>query len=134
MNESLVQWVLLRRPEYLQERLGFKLERKLGENYTTDQGRIDFAFETKEPTTYEQTPEIYRWKEWLSKTHDKFEKDKAGKVFIVFSIKREGKKVIYNPEVVDEIKKETSMTPKGDTHEHENKKVFSYQIKRLRKE
>ena len=48
MNESLVQWVLLRKPEYLQERLGFKLERKLGENYTTDQGRIDFAFETKE--------------------------------------------------------------------------------------
>ena len=48
MNESLVQWVLLRRPEYLQERLGFKLERKLGKNYTTDQGRIDFAFETKE--------------------------------------------------------------------------------------
>jgi len=23
--------------------------------------------------------------------------------------------------------KETSMTTKGDTHEHENKKVFSYQ-------
>ena len=23
--------------------------------------------------------------------------------------------------------KETSMTPKGDTHEHENMKVFSYQ-------
>ena len=41
------------------------------------------------PTTYEQTPEIYRWKEWLSKTHDNFEKDKAGKVFIVFSIKVE---------------------------------------------
>jgi hypothetical protein len=48
MNEDLVQWVLLRRPEYLQKRLGFKLERKLGENYTTEQGRIDFAFETKE--------------------------------------------------------------------------------------
>jgi len=47
MNESLVQWVLLRRPDYLQEKLGFKLERKLGENYTTEQGRIDFAFETK---------------------------------------------------------------------------------------
>ena len=28
---------------------------------------------------------------------------------------------------VDEEEKETSMTPKGDTHEHENKKVFSYQ-------
>lgn len=47
MNESLVQWVLLKRPEYLQKRLGFELERKLGENYTTEQGRIDFAFETK---------------------------------------------------------------------------------------
>ena len=48
MNESLVQWVLLKRPEYLQKRLGFKLERKLGENYTTEQGRIDFIFETKD--------------------------------------------------------------------------------------
>lgn len=47
MNESLVQWVLLRRPEYLQEKLCFQLERKLGENYTTEQGRIDFAFETE---------------------------------------------------------------------------------------
>ena len=58
------------------------------------------------PITYEQTPEIYRWKEWLSKTHEKFEREKGGKVFIVFSIKREGKKVIYNPEVINEIKKE----------------------------
>jgi len=58
------------------------------------------------PITYEQTPEVYRWKEWLGKTHDKFERDKGGRVFIVFSIKKEGKKVIYNPEVIDEIKKE----------------------------
>jgi len=47
MNENLVQWVLLKRLEYLQERLGFELEKKLGENYTTEQGIIDFAFETK---------------------------------------------------------------------------------------
>ncbi len=46
MNESIIQWVLLKRPEYLQEKLGFELRRKLGENYTTEQGRIDFAFET----------------------------------------------------------------------------------------
>jgi len=57
------------------------------------------------PITYEQTPEVYRWKEWLSKTHDKFERDRGGKVFIIFSIKKDGKKVIYNPEVIDEIKK-----------------------------
>lgn len=47
MQESLVQWVLLRKPEYLQEKLGFELERKVGENYTTTQGKIDFIFETK---------------------------------------------------------------------------------------
>jgi hypothetical protein len=45
MTEALVQWVLLQQPEYLQSRLGFPLMRKLGENYTTEQGRIDFAFE-----------------------------------------------------------------------------------------
>lgn len=47
MLESLVQWVLLKRPEYLQEKLGFRLQKKIGENYTTEQGRIDFAFETE---------------------------------------------------------------------------------------
>jgi len=46
MNENLVQWVLLKRPEYLQEKIGFELKRKIGENYTTEQGKIDFAFET----------------------------------------------------------------------------------------
>jgi hypothetical protein len=58
------------------------------------------------PITYEQTPEIYKWKEWLSKTHNKFEKDLGGKVFIVFSIKKNGKKEIFNKEVIEEIKKE----------------------------
>ena len=46
MNENLVQWVLLKRPEYLQKKIGFELKRKIGENYTTEQGKIDFAFET----------------------------------------------------------------------------------------
>ena len=58
------------------------------------------------PITYEQTPEIYRWKEWLSKTHNKFERNKGGKVFTIFSIKKDGKKIIYNPKVIDEIKQE----------------------------
>ncbi len=58
------------------------------------------------PITYEQTPEIYKWKEFLSKTHDKFEKEKGGKVFIIFSIEDEGKKKIYNQDVINEIKKE----------------------------
>jgi len=58
------------------------------------------------PISYEQTPEIYKWKEWLCNIHSKFEYDKGGKVFIVFSIKKEGKKVILNSEVINEIKQE----------------------------
>lgn len=58
------------------------------------------------PITYEQTPEVYRWKEWLSKTHDKFEQDHGGKVFIIFSIEKGDKKEIFNPEVIGEIRKE----------------------------
>ena len=58
------------------------------------------------PITYDQTPEIYRWREWLEKTHKKFEKNFGGKVFIVFSIKRDNRKEIYNKEVIEEIKGE----------------------------
>lgn len=58
------------------------------------------------PITYEQTPEIHKWKEWLSKTHKKFEEHYSGKVFVIFSIKRNDKKEIYNPEIIEEIKKE----------------------------
>ena len=58
------------------------------------------------PITYEQTPEIYRWKEWLNNTHRKFEEKFGGKVFIIFSIKKGNKKEIYNPEVIESIRKE----------------------------
>jgi len=47
MDENVVQWVLLRRPEYLAQRLGFELRRKLGANYSTEEGRVDFVFETR---------------------------------------------------------------------------------------
>ena len=58
------------------------------------------------PITYTQTPEIHNWISWLKESHDKFEKEVGGKVFTIFSIKKDGKKEIYNKEVVDEIKKE----------------------------
>jgi len=58
------------------------------------------------PITYEQTPEIHKWKYWMEKTHKKFEEKFGGKVFIVFSIKKGDKKDIYNKEVINEIKKE----------------------------
>lgn len=58
------------------------------------------------PITYEQTPEIYRWKEWLNNTHKKFKEKFGGKVFIIFSIKKGNKKEIYNPEIIASIRKE----------------------------
>ena len=66
------------------------------------------------PITYEQTPEIYRWKEWLGKTHKKFEEKFGGKVFIVFSIKKDKKKEIYNQEVIEEIRKEIDRLQKNN--------------------
>ena len=58
------------------------------------------------PITYEQTPEIHRWKEWLTSTHKKFEETVGGKVFTIFSVKKGDKKNIYNLDVINEIKSE----------------------------
>ena len=58
------------------------------------------------PITYEQTPEVYRWKGWLDKSHKEFERNYGGKVFVVFSIKKDNKKEIYNREIIDEMRKE----------------------------
>jgi hypothetical protein len=56
------------------------------------------------PITYNQTPEIHKWKEWLSKTHKNFAERIGGKVFIVFSIRKGDKKEVYNKEVIGEIR------------------------------
>ncbi len=75
---------------------------------------VDFYIEIKgkfiglqiKPISYSQTPEIHKWKEWLSRTHKNFEKKFGGKVFIIFSIKKGDRKEIYNKEVIGEIKSE----------------------------
>ena len=46
---------------------------------------------------------MHKWKEIHRKTHEKFEREKGGKVFIVFSIEKNKKKNIYNKEVIKEI-------------------------------
>ena len=66
------------------------------------------------PITYQQTPELYRWREWLSRTHEEFRKKVGGKVFIVFSIKRGSRKEVYNPEVIEEIREEIENLKVGD--------------------
>jgi len=75
---------------------------------------VDFFVQVREkyigiqikPITYNQTPEVYRWKEWLGKSHQKFKDEYGGQVFIVFSFRTEDKKTIFNKEVVEEISEE----------------------------
>jgi hypothetical protein len=58
------------------------------------------------PTTFKQTFENYKWKGMQDSTHQKFQKKFGGGVFIVFSVAEGKKKIITNPEIIDEIKKE----------------------------
>ena len=75
---------------------------------------VDFFIEVKgkfiglqiKPITFEHTFEDYKWKEMQERTHQKFQKKFGGRVFIVYSIKVGDKKVIKNPEVIEEIKSE----------------------------
>ena len=53
-----------------------------------------------------QLPQIFKEKGLQEKTHKKFEKEFGGKVFYIFSSKENGKKVIMNTEVIEEIKVE----------------------------
>ncbi|MDT7908118.1 MAG: MjaI family restriction endonuclease, partial [Candidatus Calescibacterium sp.] len=75
---------------------------------------IDFYIEVKgkyiglqiKPITYNQTPEIHKWKEWLSRTDKNFEEKFGRKVFIIFSIKKGDKKDIHNREIIEDIRRE----------------------------
>lgn len=53
-----------------------------------------------------QLSQIFKERKLQLNTHKKFEADFGGKVFYVFSSKINGKKVIMNPEVIDEIRNE----------------------------
>ena len=58
------------------------------------------------PTTFKHTFEDYKWKEMQEISHRKFQEKFGGQVFTVFSVKEGNKKVIHNPEVIEEIRKE----------------------------
>lgn len=60
------------------------------------------------PLTYEQLPEIHKWRQWLASTHERFKKEQGGEVFIIFTTTKDRKKVIHNKEVITEIKKSLS--------------------------
>ncbi len=56
------------------------------------------------PISFEHAPEYeIKWEEIYKESHKKFEEDKGGKVFIIFSTKEGNAKKIYNEEIVDKI-------------------------------
>ncbi|MCS7187992.1 MAG: hypothetical protein RMK89_13725 [Armatimonadota bacterium] len=69
--------------------------------------RVDADLIQIKPVTYSQTPEIHKWREWMRKSHERFGRERCGKVFIVFSVtEKGGAKRIFNPEVIGEIQRE----------------------------
>jgi len=53
-----------------------------------------------------QLSQIFKEKGLQEKTHEKLEKEFGGKLFYIYSSKENGKKVIMNPEVIEEIRTE----------------------------
>ena len=55
------------------------------------------------PVTFNQLPDKHKWQDIHEKSAEKFEHKFGGKVFYVFSIKKNNKKIIYNKGVIEEI-------------------------------
>lgn len=97
----------------LQQALNIKVEPAPDE---WDRGyNVDFFIRVKDkyigiqikPAGYAYITQIINELEFQKKTHEKFTAKYGGKVFYIISVKeKEKKKVIYNPEIIEEIKKE----------------------------
>lgn len=96
----------------LQEALGIKVEPAPDE---WDRGyNVDFFIKVKDryiglqikPAGYAYIPQIINELEFQKRTHKKFTDKYGGKVFYIISVKEGKKKIIYNPEVIEELKEE----------------------------
>ena len=96
----------------LQEALGVKVEPAPDE---WDRGyNVDFFIKVNEryiglqikPAGYAYITQIINELEFQKKTHEKFTVKYGGKVFYVISVKEGKKKIIHNPEIIEEIRKE----------------------------
>lgn len=75
---------------------------------------VDFYIKIKDkyvglqikPVGYAYITQIIKEQKLQKQTHEKFTKKYDGKVFYIYSIKENDKKVIYNKEVINEIKEE----------------------------
>ena len=106
--------------EQLEQDLGIKLrtapdewDRRYNVDFYIPVGDKAIGIQIK-PITYAQTPEVHKWRECMRKSHEKFEREQGGKVFIVFSVtEKSGAKRIFNTEVVDEIRAELRRLQEG---------------------
>lgn len=96
----------------LQQALGIKVEPAPDE---WDRGyNVDFFIKVKDkfiglqikPAGYAYITQIINELEFQKKTHEKFTARYGGGVFYIISVKEGKKKVIHNPEVIEDIKKE----------------------------
>ena len=96
----------------LQQALGVKVEPAPDE---WDRGyNVDFFIKVKDkyiglqikPAGYAYITQIINELEFQKKTHEKFTAKYGGKVFYIISVKEGKKKIIHNPDVVEEIRKE----------------------------
>ncbi len=96
----------------LQQALGVKVEPAPDE---WDRGyNVDFFIRVNDkyiglqvkPAGHAYITQIINELEFQKRTHEKFTDKYGGKVFYVISVKEGKRKVIYNPEVVEEIRKE----------------------------
>ncbi|MFQ6116248.1 MAG: MjaI family restriction endonuclease, partial [bacterium] len=96
----------------LQEALGVKVEPAPDE---WDRGyNVDFFIKVRDkyiglqikPAGYAYITQIINELKFQEETHKKFTKKYGGKVFYIISVRDGKKKVIYNPEVIEEIRKE----------------------------
>jgi len=103
----------------LEQALGVKIEPAPDE---WDRGyNVDFFIRVKDkyiglqikPAGYAYITQIINELEFQKKTHEKFTAKYGGKVFYIISVKEGKKKIIYNPEVIEEIKKEIERLKKG---------------------
>ena len=96
----------------LQQALGIKVEPAPDE---WDRGyNVDFFIKVKDkfiglqikPAGYAYITQIINELEFQKTTHEKFTAKYGGKVFYIISIKEDNKKVIYNPQIIEDIEKE----------------------------
>jgi hypothetical protein len=103
----------------LQRALGVKIEPAPDE---WDRGyNVDFFIKIRDkyiglqikPAGYAYITQIINELKFQKETHEKFTKNYGGKVFYIISIKEDKGKIIYNPEVIDEIRMEIKRLEEG---------------------